>query len=357
LEWYQTMVLRHSDVDFSRFKQKLQELAEAERRANGSQNVSLVSSDGFNGGGKPGIPDPNEPAPVRALRARMRVLHHPISTENAYADWITRFVKHLDDDQLEKVGEDAIREFLTELALIRQVTAGTQNQALCAILFYYQNVLGKDMHFINRLRAKQSTYLPLVLCQDEIALLLPEFIGRYEVMARLMYGSGMRHRETRTLRIKDLHFETGHVVVRNGKGQKDRVTVLPKSFIEPLRGIVEEAKKQHKRDLSDGFGRVYLPFALSTKYPNADRETAWQHVVPSRQLSKDPRRLPLVPPTLCPGEPAPRLLPKYFLKFHIKSLHIPGSIPIFCNAGPKSSGIDPFVSARFCLPVQISSFR
>ena len=220
----------------------------------------------------------------------MRVLHHPISTKNTYAGWIARLVRHLDDENLEKYSEDAIGEFLTELALLGEVDAGTQNQALSAILFYYQKVLGRDMHFINRLRAKESTYLPLVMSVDEVKLLLPEFLGRYEVMARLMYGSGMRHKETRTLRIKDLHFDTGHIVVRNGKGQKDRVTVLPKSITDSLRAVVEEAKKIHKLDLQEGFGSVYLPFALSRKYPNADRETPWQYVFPSRQRSRDPRR-------------------------------------------------------------------
>jgi len=289
LEWYQTLVLRVSTVDFSEFTIKLQEFAEKERRAQLLVDEPLQRGEGFAGEGKPGLVNPGEPRPVQALRARMRVLHHPISTENTYAGWISRLVRHLDDENLEKYNEDALGEFLTELALVREVDAGTQNQALCAILFYYQKVLGKDMQFINRVRAKESTHLPLVLSMNEIKVLLPEFLGRYEVMARLMYGSGMRHRETRTLRIKDLHFDTGHIVVRNGKGQKDRVTVLPKSVAEPLRALVEESKKLHKRDLQDGFGSVYLPFALSRKYPNADRETAWQYVFPSRQLSKDPR--------------------------------------------------------------------
>ncbi len=289
LEWYQTMVLRVSKVDFSEFTLKLQEMAEKERRAQVSSSEPLSEEDGFAGEGKPGVLNPNEARPVQALRARMRVLHNPISTENSYAGWIARFVRHLDDENLEKYSEDAIGEFLTELALVREVDAGTQNQALSAILFYYQKVLGREMQFIHRLRAKESTYLPLVMSVEEIKLLLPEFLGRNEVMARLMYGSGMRHRETRTLRIKDLHFDTGHIVVRNGKGQKDRVTVLPTSVAESLRAVVEEAKKIHKHDLLQGYGSVYLPFALSRKYPNAATETAWQYVFPSRQRSRDPR--------------------------------------------------------------------
>ena len=289
LEWYQTMVLKGSTVDFSEFKTKLQEFAEKEKRAQLSFESPLRDDEGFAGEGLPGLNNPNEPKPVQALRAQMRVLHHPISTENSYASWISRLVRHLDDEDLAKYAEDAIGEFLTELALIREVDAGTQNQALNAILFYYRSVLGRDMHFINRVRAKESSHLPLVLSQEEIRILLPEFMGTYSVMARLMYGSGMRHRETRTLRIKDVHFDTGHIVVRNGKGGKDRVTVLPKSVSDPLRDLIEESKKLHKQDLLAGYGSVYLPFALSRKYPNADRETAWQYVFPSRQRSIDPR--------------------------------------------------------------------
>ena len=197
----------------------------------------------------------------------MRVLHHPISTENTYAGWIARLVRHLDDEDLAKYSEDTLGEILTELALLREVDAGTQNQALCAILFYYQKVLGRDMQFINRLRAKESTHLPLVMSQGEIRILLPEFLGRYEVMARLMYGSGMRHKETRTLRLKDLHFDTGHIVIRNGKGQKDRVTVLPNSIADSLRAVVEEAKKIHKQECCS------LPAVAIAKTPRSSSKS------------------------------------------------------------------------------------
>lgn len=289
LEWYQTLVLRDSLVDFSHYKLKLQEMADKERRAKLPANSPLQEDEGMDGEGRPGVIDPAEPKPVQALRARMRVLHHPISTENAYAGWINRLVLHLDDENLEKYGEEQLGEFLTELAVVREVTAGTQNQALCVILFYYQNVLGKDIHFINRVRAKESNHLPVVLSQDEIRALLPNFLGVFSVMARLMYGAGMRHRECRTLRVKDLHFDTGHIVIRNGKGQKDRVTVLPKLVSEKLKDQIRQARIVHDMDLQEGFGRVYLPFALSRKYPNADREFMWQYVFPSRQRSRDPR--------------------------------------------------------------------
>jgi integron integrase len=289
LEWYQMLVLRNSLVDFSHYKLKLEEMAEKERRPKLPADAPLQDGEGMDGEGRPGLIDPAEPKPVQALRARMRMLHHPISTENAYASWIARLIMHLDDESLEKYGEDQLGEFLTELAVVREVTAGTQNQALCAILFYYQKVLGKDIHFIQRVRAKESSHLPVVLSQDEIRTLLPNFSGFFDVMAGLMYGAGMRHRECRTLRIKDLHFDTGHVVIRDGKGQKDRVTVLPKMVSEKLKDLIRQAKIVHDMDLNQGFGRVYLPFALSKKYPNADRDFKWQYVFPSRQLSKDPR--------------------------------------------------------------------
>ena len=289
LEWYQTIVQKGSAVDFSHFKLKLQELSEKEGRSQVQNGNPLDDDEGIAGEGKPGLINSTECKPVQLLRARMRTLHHPISTEDAYAAWIGRLVKFLDDEMLEKYTENEIGEFLTELALVKEVCAGTQNQALSAILFYYQKVLGRDIHFINRIRAKESCHLPLVLSKDEIRALLAEFRGVYEVMARLIYGSGMRHKECRTLRIKDLYFDTGHILIRNGKGQKDRITVLPKSISDSLRHVVEDAKKLHRQDLQNGFGSVYLPFALGRKYPNADRETAWQYVFPSRQLSKDPR--------------------------------------------------------------------
>jgi integron integrase len=289
LEWYQTLVLQNSLVDFSYYKLKLQEMAEKERRAKIPPHSPLADDEGMDGEGKPGVVNPNEPKPVQALRARMRMLHHPISTENAYASWISRLISHLGDENLEKYGEDQLGEFLSELAVVREVTAGTQNQALCAILFYYQKVLGKDIHFISRVRAKESSHLPVVLSQNEVRALLPNFSGIFDVMAGLMYGAGLRHRECRTLRIKDLHFDTGHIVIRDAKGQKDRVTVLPKLVSDKLKDLVRQAKIVHEMDLQQGFGRVYLPFALSRKYPNADREFKWQYVFPSRQLSKDPR--------------------------------------------------------------------
>ncbi|QDT01776.1 site-specific tyrosine recombinase XerD [Rubripirellula lacrimiformis] len=285
VEWYQALVLRNDEVDFVHFKQKLGELAEVEKRA----GVAVENGGGMPGEGLPGLIDPNEPAAVRKMRARMRVLHHPKSTEQAYVGWLVRFIRHLDDENVDKYGEPEIGQFLTELAVVGEVTAGTQNQALAALLFFFGKVVGRDLKFVERVRAKSSRYLPVVLSRPEIAELAPHIRGMNATMFRLIYGSGLRHRECRCLRIKDVCFDTGHIVVRDGKGQHDRITVLPGAAVDSLRSCIDLARSLHRDDLQDGHGRVYLPFALKRKYPNADRELGWQYVFPSRQLSKDPR--------------------------------------------------------------------
>lgn len=148
-----------------------------------------------------------------------------------------RFIRHLDDDQIENYGEPEIGQFLTDLAVLGEVTAGTQNQALCALLFYYGKVLWRDLRFVQRVRAKSSQDRPVVLSQQEVAELLGFMRGTSDTMFRLMYGSGLRHRECRCLRIKDVCFDTRHIVVRNGKGQQDRVTVLPDAVTDSLRNL------------------------------------------------------------------------------------------------------------------------
>lgn len=150
----------------------------------------------------------------------MRRLHHPKSTETAYVGWIRRLIRHLDDDQLHLYDERQLADFLTELAVTRQVTAGTQNQALCACIFLYERVLRKNLRFINAVRARVSEYRPMVLTNAEVTELRYLIHHRNRIMFLLMYGSGLRHRECRTLRIKDIGFESRQILVRNGKGQK-----------------------------------------------------------------------------------------------------------------------------------------
>lgn len=290
VEWYQSLVLKSCELDFGSYKLKLGELAERERQTGGEDSDDAgAASVTVAGEGNPGLIDPREPAPVQAMRERMRLLHHPRSTEVAYVGWLVRFIRHVDSERLEQFGEAEIGEFLTDLAVVGEVSAGTQNQALCALLFFYGKVVGRDLKFVERVRAKASDYRPVVLSQREVFDLQENISGNMAVMFWLMYGSGLRHRECRTLRIKDVCFDTGHIVVRNGKGQKDRITVLPKMVVDSLRRAIDAAARQHRLDLRDGFGSVYLPFALSRKYPHAERELMWQYVFPAQRVSQDPK--------------------------------------------------------------------
>jgi integron integrase len=175
------------------------------------------------------------------------------------------------------------------LAVEGNVTAGTQKQAKCALLFLYQKVLGRELGFLDMGQANKPSRLPVVLSRPEVVRLLPEFQGLRRLMFLVMYGTGMRHRECRRLRVKDVCFDEGHIVVRSGKGDQDRITVLPERCREALREQIEVVRRQHERDLDDGFGAVYLPHALERKYPNENREFGWQWVFPAKKLAKDPR--------------------------------------------------------------------
>jgi integron integrase len=212
-----------------------------------------------------------------------------LETERAYVGWVQRFIRHCGADDVTQFGEAEIKTFLTDLAVEGDVTPGTQNQAKCALLFLFQSVLGRELEFLDVARAKKPERLPVVLSRQEIALLLPEFKGLRWLMFLVMYGAGLRHRECRRLRVKDVCFEEGHIVVRSGKGDQDRITVLPEKARAPLREQIEAVRRHHQNDLDLGFGAVYLPYALERKYPNEKWEFGWQWVFPSRQMSKDPR--------------------------------------------------------------------
>lgn len=286
IEAYQRTVLGSDVVDFHPIKLKLGEFARREKfgAAGADGSAKLVA-----GEGNAGVIDEQEPEVIRQMRARLRLLHHPKSTEDAYIQWIYRLIRHVDDERLERHGEKEIGDFLTELAVTGEVAAGTQNQALSACLFLYRKVLGREVAFVNALRAKAKQYRPVVLTRSEITELLERIDGAVRTMFLLMYGSGLRHRECRTLRIKDVCFETCQILVRNGKGDKDRVTVLPDAVHEPLKRQIHAARSLHAQDLECGLGEVYLPFALARKYPGASRDPRWQYIFPSRQLSRDPR--------------------------------------------------------------------
>jgi integron integrase len=191
-----------------------------------------------------------------------------------------------------------IEEFLTHLAVDKNVAASTQNQALSAILFLYQEVLHKDLERpLDAVRAKQPKRLPTVLTKEEVQRVLAAMSGNYQLIARLLYGSGLRLVECLRLRVKacpersrrDVDFAQHQIIVRDGKGRKDRVTVLPDSLVEPLQKHLRRVEMLHQNDLDDGYGAVYLPDALEQKYPNANCEWIWQYVFPSKSPSKDPR--------------------------------------------------------------------
>lgn len=187
------------------------------------------------------------------------------------------------------MGEAEISQFLTHLAVQKHVASSTQNQALCAILFLYQNVLKREVGKLQGLVwAQKPKRLPVVLSKEEVRGVLSQLSGTKWIMANLLYGSGLRLAECLRLRVKDIDFDYGQITVRNSKGNKDRVTVLPDKLKGPLKKHLHQVKKLHQEDLERGFGAVLLPFALERKYPNAIREFGWQYVFPSRNLSVDP---------------------------------------------------------------------
>jgi integron integrase len=224
------------------------------------------------------------------VRDAIRTKHYSIRTEEAYVNWIKRFILFHDKRHPQEMEATEIEEFLTHLAVDKKVAASTQNQALSAILFLYQEVLHKDLERpLDAVRVKQPKRLPTVLTKEEVQRVLAAMSGNYQLIARLLYGSGLRLVECLRLRVKDVDFGQHQIIVRDGEGGKDRVTVLPDSLIEPLQKHLRRVEMLHQNDLDDGYGAVYLPDALEQKYPNANCEWIWQYVFPSKRPSKDPR--------------------------------------------------------------------
>lgn len=224
------------------------------------------------------------------VRAAIRVRHYSIRTEKAYVDWIRRFIRFHGRRHPKELGEAEVVAFLTHLAVAGRVAASTQNQALNALCFLYKNVLDRPLGELRgAVRAKQSRKLPVVLSHAEIAGLLKNLEGIYWLIACLLYGSGLRIMEALRLRTKDLDFEHKAILVRDGKGNKDRVVTLADELILPLRRHLGVVKTIHEKDLKDGFGSVYLPYALERKYPRAPRQWAWQYCFPAAKRSVDPR--------------------------------------------------------------------
>ncbi len=224
------------------------------------------------------------------VREVIRVKHYSIRTEEAYVQWIKRFIFFHGKRHPREMGAAEIESFLTDLAVQRKVSASTQNQALNALVFLYKEVLDIDLGEFAAVRAKRPNRLPVVLTKAETAKLLAAMKpGTIGLMARLLYGTGMRLMECVRLRVKDVLFEENQILVRDGKGAKDRVTMLPASVKAELETHLERVKLLHQSDLAAGAGEVYLPYALARKYPQAAREWGWQYVFPALNLSRDPR--------------------------------------------------------------------
>lgn len=230
------------------------------------------------------------PGLLDQVRARLRVKHYSLRTEQAYIGWIRRFILANGKRHPRELGGPEIEAFLTRLATERNVAAGTQNQALAALLFLYREVLGQDLPWMDGVvRAKRPRRLPVVLTRDEVRRLLAQLQGRDWLMAGLLYGAGMRLMECLRLRVKDVDFQRRDITVREGKGNKDRHVPLPQTLVVALHDQMAVARLLHATDLATGFGAVYLPHALGRKYPNAAREWGWQYVFPAAHRARDPR--------------------------------------------------------------------
>ena len=224
------------------------------------------------------------------VRDAIRVRHYSIRTEQAYIDWTRRYILFHGKRHPSEMGKAQVEEFLSHLAVSANVAASTQNQALSAILFLYRHVLGQGLGWMDDVvRAKKPARLPVVLTRDEVDAIVARLDGVRWIMAMLLYGGGLRLLECMRLRVKDIDFERRSITVRDGKGGKDRVTVLPDRVIEPLRLQLERVRAVHADDVARGFGRVYLPHALDRKYPEANRMFAWQYVFPASGRAADPR--------------------------------------------------------------------
>jgi integron integrase len=227
---------------------------------------------------------------LEKLRTEVRVLQYSIRTEQAYEQWIKRFFYFSSTKPVETLSSNDVKKFLEYLAIDKQVAAGTQNQALNALVFFYKHVLESDLGTIGDYsRSKRPKRLPVVLTKDEVKKLLEKLTGFHALMAGLLYGCGMRLMECVRLRVKDLDFAQSQIIVRDEKGKKDRVTILPERYKDPLKEQLEYSRKLYEKDLSEDNSGVYIWQSLSRKYPNAAHEWIWQYVFPSDRLSVDPR--------------------------------------------------------------------
>ena len=239
----------------------------------------------------PGLPPPT--APPRLLdrvRWHLRIKHYSLRTEQAYVDWIRRYVLFHGKRHPDEMGEDQIAAFLSHLAIDGHVAASTQNQALSALLFLYQQVLDRKLESIAGVeRVRRPPKLPVVFTRDEVRRVINQLVGDYRLMGELLYGSGLRLMELLRLRVKDIDFGYNQILVRESKGMRERHTVLPNRLKRPLQLHLARVRELHRHDLARNAGAVYLPSALARKYRKAARDWRWQYVFPAPKMSIDPR--------------------------------------------------------------------
>ena len=238
---------------------------------------------------QPTTAPPARPKLLDQVRLALRSRHYSRRTERTYLHWIRRFILFHRKRHPAEMAEPEINAFLTHLAVRGKVSASTQNQALSGLLFLYRHVLKQELGDLGDvIRARRPKHLPVVMTREEVKAVLGQLEGDKWLMASLMYGAGFRLMECLRLRVQDIDFETNQITVRDGKGSKDRRTMLPQIVKEPLREHLQRAKMTHEQDLADGYGRVALPYAFSRKYANAAAEWRWQWVFPQERRWTDP---------------------------------------------------------------------
>ncbi|MBI5291241.1 MAG: integron integrase [Chloroflexi bacterium] len=239
-------------------------------------------------------PNPTPPGKEKRLldqyRDAINLKHYSPRTGDTYILWTREYILFHNKRHPKEMGAPEINQFLTYLASEKKVSASTQNQALSAILFLYRHVLhiGLDEASLSEFRPQRAKNVPTVLSKDEARRVIGNMTDVYKIIAQVLYGGGLRVMETMRLRVKDIDFDNHQIIVRDGKGEDDRVTMLPDAVIQPLQLHLKYVKIIHEKDLADGYGSVYLPYALDRKYSNANKDWIWQYIFPAPDLSKDP---------------------------------------------------------------------
>lgn len=283
IESYSELVLGKSPPFIPAMRRTLRQLAAREQELGQFQDTAVAESDLI------GVIDPSEPVWLQQTRIELRLQHKKRRTEKAYVQNIRQFLAFSGSDDPQELDESHIRAFLTYKAVDRNVAPNTQNQIKSALLFLFRSVLGRKLAFLDFVPADKAQRLPVVLSREEVGRLQAEFDGLKRLMFLLMYGAGLRHAECYRLRIKDVCFDQGHLVIRNPKGDRDRHTVLPEIARQGLAHQIARVTRRHQIDLDEGYGAVNLPYALRRKYPNEETRLGWQWLFPSRQRSLDPR--------------------------------------------------------------------